>query len=254
MAAFSGRLKMSPERYNFPTLDLCCRDLAEHIIDTARQCVADSGVFTLVASGGSTPKPLYRLLASPPFVEQMPWQQTHLFWGDERCVDADHPDSNYRMVKAELLPRTLPTAPTIHRMPGEMLPTEGAKAYEKDLRNFFSNGNNHIKEPLQPVFDLILLGLGDDGHTASLFPNSPALTEKTKWVTATPPGVLPPQVNRLTLTLPVINNAAEVIFLAAGEKKKALIDRILNHRLSSLKYPAALVAPQGKLLWYNVDA
>ena len=239
------------KRHDFSTLDQCCQALAEHIVTTAQECVAERGCFTLAAAGGATPKPLYRLLATPQFAKRMPWQQTHLFWGDERCVAADHPDSNYRMLQEELLAHTFPATCTIHRMPGEMAPQKGAAAYEEELRKFFSTGR---KEPLAwPVFDLILLGLGSDGHTASLFPNSPALSEKTKWVTATPPGVLEPQVDRLTLTLPVINNSAEVIFLVAGEEKKTLVERILGHQQSPAGYPAGRISPQGKLHWYIAD-
>ena len=245
---------MNPEQYTFKTLDLCCRAMAEHIVKTAKQCVETKGVFTFVASGGSTPKTLYRLLAAPPFVEKMPWDKTHLFWGDERCVAVDNPDSNYKMVSHELLTGNLPKAVTSHRMKGEMPPEEGAADYEKELQNFFSNNVNGDKITQPPVFDLILLGLGSDGHTASLFPGAQALLEKELWVTATPPGVLAPQVYRLTLTLPVINNANEVIFLAAGENKKSLIHEIITRRQSALQYPAALVAPQGKLFWYTASS
>jgi len=240
------------QRHDFATLDQCCRSLAEHIVATARQCVAERGRFTLVASGGATPKPLYRLLGAPGFAERMPWRQTHLFWGDERCVAADHPDSNFRMVKEELLVPGLPSAAAVHRMQGEMPPEKGAAAYEKELRIFFSNDQD--ESIAWPVFDLVLLGLGSDGHTASLFPGSPALAEQTRWVTATSPGALDPQVDRLTLTIPAINNGAQVIFLVAGKKKKALVDRILADRQGSGVYPAARITPQTKLLWYIADA
>lgn len=240
------------QRHDFATLNQCCRSLAEHIVATARQCVAQRDLFTLVASGGSTPKSLYRLLAAPGFAEQMPWQQTHLFWGDERCVAADHPDSNFRMVKEALLAQGGPVAPTVHRMPGEMTPREGAAAYEKELRTFFGSGGHETIS--WPVFDLILLGLGSDGHTASLFPDSPALAEQTRWVTATSPGILDPQVDRLTLTIPTINNGTEVIFLVAGAEKKALAERILTDRQASTLYPAARITSQSKLLWYIADA
>ncbi len=218
---------------------------------TAQQCVAQRGRFTLVASGGSTPQPLYRLLATLPFAHRMPWSQTHLFWGDERCVTADHPDSNYRLVKEELLAQGLLPTANIHRMVGEIPAATGAANYEEELRNFFvSHGDEAIT---WPVFDLILLGLGSDGHTASLFPNSSALNEKTKWVTATPPGVLAPQVHRLTLTLPVLNNSAEVIFLVAGAKKKTLVEQIISHRQGQAEYPAGYIKPQGKLHWYIAE-
>ncbi|MDH4319998.1 MAG: 6-phosphogluconolactonase [Desulfobulbaceae bacterium] len=243
---------MHYERHDFPTLAQCCHALAEHIVTTARRCVADHGRFAMAASGGDTPKPLYRLLAAPPFVDRMPWDKTHLFWGDERCVDPTHPDSNYRMAQETLLAHPLSANCTIHRMPGELPPKEGAASYEEDLRRFFGSGMH--EKNLPPTFDLILLGLGSDGHTASLFPNAKALAETGKWVTATPPGDLPPQVERLTLTIPVINQAAEGIFLIAGVKKKELAAAIIADRQSPPKYPAGRIAPQGKLIWYIADA
>lgn len=239
------------KKHHFANLDQCCHALAEQIVASARRRVAERNRFSLVAAGGSTPKPLYRLLAGE-FHEQMPWPQTHLFWGDERCVAADHPDSNFRMVQETLLAAPGMRQPTVHRMQGEMTPHEGAAAYEKDLRIFFNQDNDETLS--WPAFDLILLGLGSDGHTASLFPDSPALAEQTKWVTATAPGMLAPQVERLTLTIPAINNAQEVIFLVAGPEKKRLVDRILAHRQASDQYPAAHISPQKKLLWYIADA
>lgn len=243
---------MHPERYDFPTLAQCCHALAEHIVTTARRCVADNGRFSLAASGGRTPKPLHRLLAAPPFVDRMPWEKTHLFWGDERCVAPTHPDSNFRMAQETLLTHPLSARCTLHRMHGELPPEKGAASYEDDLRRYFGLGHHERSAP--PSFDLILLGLGSDGHTASLFPNATALAETHKWVTATPPGILPPHVDRLTLTIPVINHAAEVIFLVAGAEKKALVDAILADRQTPSQYPAGRIAPRGKLIWYIADA
>lgn len=238
--------------YKFKNLDRCCLALAEHIVALAQQCVSDKGIFTIAASGGTTPKTLYRLLAAPPFAEKMPWQQTHLFWGDERCVAPDHPDSNYRMVKEELLGQKLPANCTVYRMPGEKAPEDGAITYEETLKKFFSDGQNGV--PKWPSFDLILLGLGSDGHTASLFPNTPALEENERWVVSTPPGLLDPQVDRITLTIPVINNAAEVAFLVAGEKKKSLIELILAKSRPISQYPASYIVPKGKFVWFIADA
>ena len=251
MAAAAGLLNMIVERHDFSNLEQCCRSLSEYIVATARQCVAEKGRFTLVASGGTTPKTLYRFLATDPFVDQMPWEQTHLFWGDERCVAPDHQDSNYRMLREALLTHPLPATCTVHRMPGELPPDQGAANYEEELRRYFTHDRK--ESVLLPTFDLILLGLGDDGHTASLFPNAMALAEKTKWVIATPPGTLPPHVDRITLTIPAINNATEVVFLVAGAKKKKLAAAILTNRPPP-EYPAGRIAPQGKLLWYVADA
>lgn len=237
-------------RHDFPTMDYCCTELASHLTASARRRVAEAGKFTLVLAGGSTPKQLYQLLAAPPFADTFPWSQTHFFWGDERCVPPGHPHSNYRMAQ-ETLFNQLPVPPAnIHRMAGDMDPATAALAYEGLLRSFFAPGACSIESADFPCFDLILLGLGPDGHTASLFPDSPALAEQTRWVVATPPPPLEPRVPRLTLTLPVLNHAASVVFLISGPEKKTLADAILAGQEAAELPPAARVRPCDEVHWY----
>jgi 6-phosphogluconolactonase len=225
-----------------------CRDLvelsrqsAEQFSHLADQSVEASGRMTVAFSGGSTPKHLYSLLASPDYKNRIPWNNVELFWGDERCVPPDHPESNFRMAQEALLSRIQIPAGNIHRMRGEGQPQAAAAEYEKKLQKFFGLDSGAL-----PRFDLILLGIGEDGHTASLFPDSEALNETKHLVVA--PFVEKLNSYRLTLTLPVLNNAAEVWFLVTGASKAAALKEILS---GSSDLPAAKVQPiDGKLTWF----
>ena len=227
---------------------IICRDVedlsrkgAEQFVAAARQAIAAQGRFSVALSGGSTPKGLYLLLATPEFASRIDWTQVHLFWGDERCVPPDHPESNFRMVKDALLSRIAIQSENVHRMIGEDEPMRAAASYEAELRQFFSPPSG------LPRFDLILLGLGEDGHTASLFPDTAALSETQAWVLHTYVEKL--KANRLTLTFPVINNAAEVSFLVSGASKAPIVKEILTNGRSG--YPAARVRPaHGQLRWF----
>ncbi|MGH7887043.1 MAG: 6-phosphogluconolactonase, partial [Candidatus Binatia bacterium] len=184
------------------------RKAAQQFVALARQAIAARGRFSVALSGGSTPKALYSLLATGEFSEQLAWRQNDLFWGDERCVAPDHPESNFRMVKEALLSKISIPSENVHRMSGENEPAIAAAAYEAELRQFVSSATEKF-----PRFDLILLGLGEDGHTASLFPGSSALNETERLVATT--YVVKLQAHRLSLTFPLINNAAQVSFLIA---------------------------------------
>lgn len=193
--------------------------------------------FTVALSGGSTPRELYSRLATPDLASRVKWEAVHLFWGDERCVPPGHPDSNYCMVAETLLARVPIPMSNIHRIHGEMVPDQAALQYENGLRIFFGDS---------PCFHLVLLGLGEDGHTASLFPFSPALHEGTHRVVAvpheTPP---PPLVPRVTLTLLAINGARQVVFLVSDASKAKRLAEILE--ISSLS--ARMIQPEnGELL------
>jgi 6-phosphogluconolactonase len=225
-----------PQR--FPNLPSLSQAAAEAVASSLHAGVAARGLFLLALSGGSTPRRLYELLASPPYVT-LPWSQVHFFWSDERCVPPEHPDSNYRLAWDTLLFRLPIREGQIHRLPGEMQPPEAAAARsEQEMRELFSG---HELRDGFPVFDLILLGVGPDGHIASLFPGRPALEERERWVVAEPHPARPPLVPRLTLTLPVLNTAREVIFLVAGEEKCAVVE----HRED---YPAGRVRA-GRVEW-----
>jgi 6-phosphogluconolactonase len=195
---------------------------------------------------------LYEYLAKEEFAQRMPWEYTHVFWGDERCVSPDHPDSNFAMAFETLLSKAPLPSENVHRVPTEgELPKAAAIEYEKSLREFFQDAG-HARIPLAfPSFDLILLGLGKDGHTASLFPGEPVLEEKTGWVAAVAGTSAYPAVPRVTLTFPVINQARCVLFLASGSDKRDVFQKILNSPESAAQhYPAARVRPSGSLLWF----
>jgi 6-phosphogluconolactonase len=227
---------------------IICRDIAELSRQSAErfsqlvnQSVQGSGCFTVALSGGSTPKHLYSLLASPDYKERIPWNNVHLFWGDERCVPPDHPESNFGMVRESLLSKIKIPAENIHRMAGEREPQAAAAEYEKHLQEFFG-----LESGALPRFDLILLGIGEDGHTASLFPGSDALDETERLVIA--PFVEKLNSYRLTLTLPVLNSGAEVWFLVTGASKADAVKKVLR---GSADLPAAKVQPvNGRLVWF----
>jgi len=212
----------------------------ERFVDAVKRAVALRGRFSVALSGGSTPREVYARLAEPEIASRIPWKQVHLFWGDERMVPPDHSDSNYRMVKESLLRQIEIPRENVHRMKGELPPEMAAEQYQQELQDFFP-------EEL-PRFDLVFLGVGEDGHTASLFPGTAAPDEMEKLVTS----VYVPKLNawRVTLTLPVINNAREVIFLVVGSGKAEIVQRIATLPEPSPDYPASLVQPHtGEPLW-----
>jgi len=223
-----------------PDAEALARTSAEMFTAQARASLQERGRFAVALSGGSTPRQLYARLATPEISSQIDWGNVHLFWGDERCVPPSHPDSNFLMVR-ESLHVPVPEQ-NIHRIPGELPPEEAAMRYEQELRAFFGD---------TPRFDLILLGLGEDGHTASLFPASAALYEQTRWAVAVSHEVPPPPlIPRVTLTLPAINHAREVIFLVAGREKAGRVAQVLGEAPASGELPASAVQPlNGNLTW-----
>ena len=213
------------------------RRVAEWLLELAN---AKEGRIALCLSGGSTPRLLYELLATPPFRDGFPWERIHLFWGDERFVPPDDPRSNYRMVREALLSRIyIPTA-NVHPIPTEHLtPAHAAQRYEFILRGF------HRPDPDSPLFDVTLLGLGADGHTASLVPGSAVLEERLRW--AAPVEGLMPQA-RITLTYPALENSRHVAFLVDGAAKRDILARVLGGDAS---LPAARLKPRGELRWFT---
>ena len=219
------------------------RKAAEQFFALAGVAIIRSGRFTVALSGGSTPRALYSLLGSADYRERVDWRRVQLFWGDERCVPPDHAESNYRMVQEALLSKISMSPANIHRMAGEKEPRVAANEYEEELRSFFALAPGQI-----PRFDLILLGLGEDGHTASLFPGGAAVKENERPVATAYVERL--KAHRLTLTLPVINAAAQVTFLIAGQSKRSIVNEILRSDADSFSYPAARVSPSdGPLTW-----
>jgi len=224
-----------------PSSDALNRAVASNIQELSEKTITDKGHFTLALSGGETPKSLYRLLAAE-FRNAIPWSAVHLYWTDERYVPHDDPRSNYGMVREALLHELSIPARNVHPMPTDHAdPQEAAAAYEASLKSEFGG--------TWPHFDLILLGLGIDGHTASLFPGSAAVEEQQKWVTVTE---RPADTEmRLTLTLPVLNQARNIYFLVMGMDKAAVLQTIIELKRERLLYPAARVQPQdGDPVWW----
>jgi 6-phosphogluconolactonase len=247
-----SRVDMNPIQQ--PELTIChdASDLAAHaarmIATAAQAAIAERGRFTLVLSGGSTPEKSYGLLGNGARETEIAWRSTFLFFGDERFVPTDDPSSNLGMARRSLIARVPIPPANVFPMPTDRLTADdGARAYGATIAQFF--GVLQGSEP-PPAFDLVLLGVGDDGHTASLFPGQPAIAVKDRWVTASPPGRLPPPVDRITLTFPILNRARQVLFLVAGEKKAEVVREVLEDHPPVEKYPAAGIRlVNGKVTW-----
>jgi 6-phosphogluconolactonase len=217
---------------------------AEEIVRSANAAVAERGRFTIALSGGSTPKALYTLLASNA-KPTLPWTQTYFFWSDERHVPPKDPESNYRMADEAMLSKIPVPASNVFRVPAENPDADAAAAaYDEILRKFFA-----VEPGKFPRFDLVLLGLGPDGHTASLFPETAALQEKSRLVVAN--WVEKMKTYRITFTLPLINAAECVAFLVSGGDKSAVLHEVLEGNTPGEKFPSKLVHPaNGKLIWF----
>ncbi len=203
---------------------------------------ASPGRFSVALSGGGTPGPMYRLLAQSPIVERFPWDRVHWFWGDERHVPHAHPDSNYRLAADALLNRAPVPRANIHPVPIDGLsPEQSAAAYEQILKDWYGND---VLDPAKPLLDVNLLGIGDDGHFASLIPGQPVLDEKKLWVAAVPHGRPEP---RITLTYPALESCGTALFLVAGAGKAEALRRA---RQADAGVPSGRFAPRGELLWF----
>jgi 6-phosphogluconolactonase len=219
---------------------------AERIVARARDAKAHRGRFLLSLAGGSTRRPLYELLATPSFVAWIDWPRVHEFWGDERCVSPDHPESNYRMVRAALLDHLQLPRTNVHRIRGEDDPSEAAAAYEELLGGF--SGSPEILP--KASFDLVLLGMGADGHTASLFPGSAGARETRRWVVASPGPK--PESWRISLTPVLLNAADAVTFLVSGADKAERLKDVLEGGRPDL-LPAQLIRPTHGALHWMID-
>ncbi|MGA9364034.1 MAG: 6-phosphogluconolactonase [Bacteroidota bacterium] len=223
-----------------PDLEAVSRAAAELLVNQAREAIRDRGQFSLVLSGGHTPRRLYELLSSDPFRDQISWERVHIFWTDERCVPPDDPRSNERMARRSLLDH-VPIPPLqIHPIHCTQRVRDAAVEYESLLRTFFKDG--------APRFDFVLLGLGEDGHTASLFPNTNVLEERERWVAGL--YVDEQDLHRITLTVPIINQAAVVAFLVSGASKARILHEVLEGPSDPHRLPAQFIRPiSGKLIW-----
>jgi 6-phosphogluconolactonase len=218
------------------------RAAADLFLRQANEAIKDRGRFSVALSGGHTPERIYELLAGPPFNELLDWGRVHVFWGDERCVPPDDPRSNARMAREKLLDHVPVPPGQVHPIACADSAEDGARSYESLLRSFFAGGPKS--------FDLVLSGLGSDGHTASLFPGTPAVLEKDRWVTeiySEKDGIY-----RVTLTAPILNRALVLAFIASGASKAEVLREVLAQRPGPERFPARLIEPDrygGKLYW-----
>lgn len=234
---------MNPDLRIFTTPEALNRAAAEAFVQLAKDMVKKQGRFTVALAGGNTPRAIYRLLATTGYREQIDWPHIHFFWGDERHVPSNDADSNYCMARESLFDHVPVLAENVHRMPTELIRSEiAAQNYEQTLRDFWPGS--------LPRFGLIQLGLGPDGHIVSLFPNSPLLQEKNRFVAVVTDSPKPPPT-RLTLTLPVINHAAQIHFFVAGAEKAAALHATLEGERDLQKFPAQAVQPvNGQVTWW----
>jgi 6-phosphogluconolactonase len=214
---------------------------ASIFVSASKNSIAAKKQFAVAISGGSTPRGLYMLLGSEAYCDQVDWQCVHFFWADERCVPKDDEASNFRTAFDTLLSKIALPDKNIHRIKGEKGPDKAARDYEEEIRRFFG-------ESERPGFDLIILGVGEDGHTASLFPGTKSLEETVRL--AIPVYLGEPRKNRITLTLPVLNNADQILFLVTGPSKASVLSEILGEREKRKLLPAGLINPlRGSMIW-----
>jgi 6-phosphogluconolactonase len=234
---------MSPKVEILPDPEALARRAAELLLEATK---ATQGRFAVADSGGSTPRRLYQLFTGAPYRDLMPWDRVQVFWGDERFVPHSDVRSNYRMAYDTLLSH-VPVAPAnMHPIPTEgIAPEDAARAYERTLKSFYGT---ETLDPKRPLFDVTFLGLGEDGHIASLFPGASALSERERWVVAVTDG---PQEPRITLTYPALESSRLVLALVTGTEKRAIFARV---RRGDQELPAARLRPAGRLLWLVDEA
>jgi 6-phosphogluconolactonase len=226
----------------YPNIDILSHEAAQYIVRIATESITTHGRFTIALSGGTTPRKLYGLLGSEPYRSQIDWTLVHIFWSDERCVPPDSEESNYHMAHEVLLSKISIPAVQVHRMPADMPDRNAApQEYENEITRLF--GTDGI-----PNFDLIQLGMGPEGHTASLFPHQAALHEQQRLVV--PVSVPKPPPDRLTFTPPLLNAARNVLFLVAGSDKADALHAVLEGPYNPDEYPAQIVRPpDGEVTW-----
>lgn len=234
----AGHDVMTAQEVVLETSDAVAQYVADFLLEKA--CAAQ-GVFRIALSGGSTPRKLYALMAKADYAERFPWNRTEFFYGDDRFVPADSPDSNRGMVQSILFDHVPVPAKNIHPMPDSGEPDDAARAYQADLQQAYRADTLIAGKPL---FDVVLLGLGENGHTASLFPRQPVLEEKTRWVASCVPDDAPH--TRLTLTYPAIASSQHVLFLVTGTSKADVLRRV---RAGDPAEPASHIRSDGEIVW-----
>jgi len=227
----------------FDTAEQLSDAAASLIIELSDQALRERGRFLLSLSGGRTPEQLYHTLASPPARDRLQWDKTYVFWGDERCLPMDNPENNAFMARQVLLSKTVIPSENIFPMPVNLTPAGAAKAYEQTISDFFGHE--------EPRFDCMLLGLGADAHTASLFPGTMAVHDKEHLVAEQ--YVEEVQMFRVTMTAPLINNSRNIIFLVAGKTKAHALQQVMTAAFDPDKYPAQLIQPVDGNIYWLVD-
>jgi 6-phosphogluconolactonase len=235
---------MDAEILILPGPEAVAREAARRFVALSREAAGSRGRFSVALSGGSTPGLLYRLLAGELYRAQIPWEEVHLFWGDERCVPPGDPGSNHYLAQETLISRVPIPPGNVHRVRGELEPEVAAQAYAQELQDFFCGP--HAR------FDLVLLGLGEDGHTASLFPDSPLLSETERLVAAATAVYQDRPAERVTLTLPAINASRQILFLVTGFAKASVVQAIMAGAAQRL--PAQRIRPTAGQLEWLLDA
>jgi 6-phosphogluconolactonase len=225
---------------------------ADLFVAASVAAIGATGRFAVALAGGSTPQRLYALLANDPYASRIDWTNAHVFWGDERSVPPSNPMSNYRMARITLLARVPLPAANVHRIRGEDEPAAAAAAYERKLRERFGTPVGEPRTTAGARFDLVLLGMGKDGHAASLFPGSATISETRRWVMADE--LTDVSMPRVTLTPVVINAASEVVILVAGREKAATLKRVLDGPYQPDALPAQAIAPRAGRLRWLIDA
>ena len=224
-----------------PDFEGLAHRVAQWIVDLA--CAAPDR-FAIALSGGSTPKRLYQLLAAAPLRAAMPWDRVHLFWGDDRFVPWDDPNSNYGMARDAMIAHVPIPPENVHGIRPDGSPDDAARAYEDELKSYYGSAT---LDPKRPLLDVNLLGMGPDGHTASLFPGKPALEVRDRWVTGVPEPGLNPLVPRVTLTFPALASSRSAAFVVAGADKSAMMKRVWA---GEPELPSARIDPVGELVWF----
>lgn len=243
-------MRGSPSRVLLSGPEEMAIEAANRIVRIGQGIFRQRRDFRFVLAGGTTPRRLYEILATPPFRSQLPWKRIHFFWSDERSIGPDHQGSNYHMAREAFLEKLEIPDSNIHRMQGEASDLNiAAYAYEETIRHHFGLG----PESPPPCFDLVLLGMGADGHTASLFPGTQALWETVRWVVANPVPML--KSHRLTLTPVILNQAAWLIFLVAGADKARTVAEVLEGPFKPEQFPCQMIRPvSGEFLWLLDEA
>ena len=233
----------APNVLVFDTNDDVARAATERLVEIAKEAIESRGQFSVALAGGSTPKVVYGMLASDEFRGMLPWEKVHVFFGDERCVPPDHSDSNYRMAREAMLSKLPIPEQNIHRMKGEGDAAANAELYESVMREYFGEDADW------PQLDLVMLGMGDDGHTASLFPGTTALKEEQRWVVSN--WVEKFSTYRITLSAPAINHARHVMFIVTGAGKTDRLPEVLHGARDTDRLPSQLIRPDdGRLEWF----